>query len=87
MACCGRNNGECVCAKEATCSCGKQPALQCSMPLFLHPHPSYCNKAADENKMPTNTCACGKRAEDSCTCGRSDNNGTSNLETDFTTKK
>ena len=44
MACCGRNNGECVCAKEATCSCGKQPALQCSMPLFLHPHPScnYC---------------------------------------------
>ena len=44
MVCCGRNNGECVCAKEATCSCGKQPALQCSMPLFLHPHPScnYC---------------------------------------------
>lgn len=54
--------------------------------------------------MPTNTCACGKRAEgmclekfhteqnanvdtDACTCGRSDNNGTSNLETDFTTKK
>jgi hypothetical protein len=24
---------------------------------------------------------------DACTCGRSENNGTSNLETDFTTKK
>ena len=90
MTCCGRNNGECVCAKEATCSCGKQPALQCSMPLFLHPHPSCnycfqparapsssrdqlanmrrtdCAKAADENKMPANTCACGKRAEGMC---------------------
>lgn len=78
MTCCGRNNGaECVCAKEATCSCGKQPALQCN-----------CNKAADENKLPGNTCVCGKRAEGSCTCGRTDsNNGSSALETDFTTQK
>ncbi|KAH7400772.1 hypothetical protein DE146DRAFT_653939 [Phaeosphaeria sp. MPI-PUGE-AT-0046c] len=52
MTCCGRNNGECVCAKEATCSCGKQPALQCT-----------CEKATTENKLPTSTCACGKRAE------------------------
>ncbi|CAO2648011.1 Nn.00g089330.m01.CDS01 [Neocucurbitaria sp. VM-36] len=76
MACCGRNNGECVCAKEATCSCGKQPALQCT-----------CAKSATENKLPTSTCACGKRAEDSCTCSRSENSGSSSLETDFTTKK
>ncbi|OAL00497.1 hypothetical protein IQ06DRAFT_293824 [Phaeosphaeriaceae sp. SRC1lsM3a] len=76
MTCCGRNNGECVCAKEATCSCGKQPALQCT-----------CEKATTENKLPTSTCACGKRAEDSCTCGRSENNGSSALETDFTSKK
>ncbi|OAL49632.1 hypothetical protein IQ07DRAFT_588179 [Pyrenochaeta sp. DS3sAY3a] len=76
MTCCGRNTGECVCAKEATCSCGKQPALQCT-----------CAKSATENKLPTSTCACGKRAEGSCTCSRSEDNGSSALETDFTTKK
>ncbi|KAF2852898.1 hypothetical protein T440DRAFT_22445 [Plenodomus tracheiphilus IPT5] len=76
MACCGRNNGECVCAKEATCSCGKQPALQCT-----------CDKAVTENKLPSSSCACGKRAQDACTCSRAENNGSSNLETDFTTKK
>lgn len=69
MACCGRNNGACVCAQEATCSCGKQPALQCSTSLQLlgPPHTltrdTACAKAAAENKLPTSTCACGKRAE------------------------
>ncbi|KAF2199849.1 hypothetical protein GQ43DRAFT_456867 [Delitschia confertaspora ATCC 74209] len=77
MTCCGRNNGECVCAKEATCSCGKQPALQCK-----------CEKAATENKVTGSSCACGKRAEDACTCGRTAaTGGSSELETDFTTKK
>ncbi|KAF1959793.1 hypothetical protein CC80DRAFT_489879 [Byssothecium circinans] len=76
MTCCGRNNGECVCAQEAKCSCGKQPALQCT-----------CDKAATENKLPTSTCACGKRAENSCTCGRASDGGSSALETDFTTQK
>ncbi|KAF2872107.1 hypothetical protein BDV95DRAFT_606670 [Massariosphaeria phaeospora] len=76
MTCCGRNNGQCVCANEATCSCGKQPALQCT-----------CSKAATENKMSDSMCACGKRPEDACTCSRSDNAGSSELETDLTTKK
>ncbi|KAF2006851.1 hypothetical protein P154DRAFT_480617 [Amniculicola lignicola CBS 123094] len=74
--CCGRNNGECLCAKEATCSCGKQPALQCS-----------CDKAAEENKVPSSTCVCGKRAVGSCNCGRTEAGASSELETDFTTKK
>ncbi|KAH6859008.1 hypothetical protein BKA58DRAFT_393399 [Alternaria rosae] len=92
MVCCGRNNGTCVCAQEAKCSCGKQPALQCSMslPSFLHLMPSLptCDKAATENKLPADSsaCACGKRTEDACNCGRADN-GSSNLETDFTTSK
>ncbi|KAF1828683.1 hypothetical protein BDW02DRAFT_537749 [Decorospora gaudefroyi] len=57
MVCCARNNGTCVCAQEATCSCGKQPALQCT-----------CEKAATENKLPSDAsaCACGKRAEGTC---------------------
>lgn len=39
MTCCGRNNGECICATEARCSCGKQPALQCStFPSYLKLH-------------------------------------------------
>ncbi|KAI4613061.1 uncharacterized protein J4E88_001854 [Alternaria novae-zelandiae] len=78
MVCCGRNNGTCVCAQEAKCSCGKQPALQCT-----------CDKAATENKLPTDSsaCACGKRTEDACNCGRAENNGSSSLETDFTTSK
>ncbi|EDU51309.1 Metallothio domain containing protein [Pyrenophora tritici-repentis] len=76
MVCCGRNNGTCVCAQEATCSCGKQPALQCT-----------CDKAATENKLPSSACACGKRAEDACNCSRSETGASSNLETDFTTKK
>lgn len=64
-----------------------------------------CDKSVTENKLPTSTCACGKRAEgksrptaiegnvwademiDSCTCGRSEDNGSSALETDFTSKK
>ncbi|KAF2473365.1 uncharacterized protein BDR25DRAFT_282856 [Lindgomyces ingoldianus] len=76
MTCCGRNNGECVCAKEATCSCGKQPALQCT-----------CEKAATENKIAGSTCACGKRPETACTCGKASASASSELETDFTTKK
>jgi hypothetical protein len=37
--CCHRDgSAECVCAKQATCSCGKKPALQCD-----------CDKAATEN--------------------------------------
>ncbi|KAF2745087.1 hypothetical protein M011DRAFT_447894 [Sporormia fimetaria CBS 119925] len=78
MTCCGRNNGQCVCATEATCSCGKQPALQCT-----------CDKAATENKLPEHTCTCGKRPENGCTCGRSNKaaSGSAENETDFTTKK
>lgn len=63
MTCCGRNNGECVCAKEATCSCGKQPALQCSMPLFLHPHPScnYCFQPDHRAAHVINLLTCGEQ--------------------------
>lgn len=69
MVCCGRNNGACVCAQEATCSCGKQPALQCSTYTHIDLTPASadmhaaCEKAATENKLPESTCACGKRAE------------------------
>ncbi|KAF2280178.1 uncharacterized protein EI97DRAFT_429939 [Westerdykella ornata] len=79
MTCCGRNNGQCVCAAEATCSCGKQPALQCT-----------CEKAATENKLPEHTCVCGKRAEGACTCSRAKNESASANEAneiDFTTQK
>jgi hypothetical protein len=73
MVCCGRNNGTCVCAQEAKCSCGKQPALQCSMsplpPSPSHLLPTYrllhvltklsaCEKAVSENKLPEDSSAC-----------------------------
>jgi hypothetical protein len=44
------------------------PALQCSTSFSTYLH-NYvltclgCDKAATENKLPTSTCACGKRAE------------------------
>lgn len=31
--------------------------------IIANSHLADCAKAAEENKMPTNTCACGKRAE------------------------
>ena len=47
--CCGRTDGAgCVCATEAKCSCGKQAAMHCN-----------CEKAATENKVPSDACACG----------------------------
>ncbi|KAL1617456.1 hypothetical protein SLS54_007748 [Diplodia seriata] len=46
--CCKRDGTGCVCAKEATCSCGKQKALHCT-----------CEKASMENKLSGATCSCG----------------------------
>ena len=46
--CCGRKDGGgCVCAQEARCSCGKQPAMQCN-----------CERAATENKVVGAACSC-----------------------------
>ncbi|QDS75225.1 hypothetical protein FKW77_000332 [Venturia effusa] len=74
--CCGRSTGgDCVCAAEAKCSCGKQSALHCT-----------CEKASTENVVPANPCACGQRAADACTCGRASEGTTSANEIDFTTK-
>lgn len=47
--CCGRSDGNCVCAAQAKCSCGKQSALNCN-----------CEKAATENKVAGARCSCRK---------------------------
>ena len=70
---------ECVCAKISTCSCGAQPALKCN-----------CEKASIENVTPDagNSCACGKRARNGCTCGASGEcDGSREGEVDFTNLK
>ncbi|KAB8284532.1 hypothetical protein B0I72DRAFT_150069 [Yarrowia lipolytica] len=41
MTCCKKNNTTCICAQEATCSCGLKPAQQC-----------VCSKAPVENAKP-----------------------------------
>jgi hypothetical protein len=45
--CCGRSGGECVCAAQAMCSCGKQSALHCT-----------CEKATTENVLAGPRCSC-----------------------------
>ncbi|KAK7566238.1 adaptin N terminal region-domain-containing protein [Phyllosticta paracitricarpa] len=57
--CCKRDGSGCVCAQEATCSCGKQKALHCT-----------CEKASIENNVSGATCSCGQRAAGACTCNR-----------------
>lgn len=72
----GCSAAECVCAKKSTCSCGKNPALQCT-----------CEKASVENVVPVDgsSCACGKRAKGKCTCGINDEScAVREGETDFT---
>ncbi|KAG5363337.1 hypothetical protein CJU89_2506 [Yarrowia sp. B02] len=75
--CCKKSNS-CVCAIEATCSCGKMPAQHCD-----------CSKAAVENVKPTDACSCGMRQATQCTCSRKneENSGLMEGETDFTNMK
>ncbi|KIW08075.1 uncharacterized protein PV09_01013 [Verruconis gallopava] len=75
--CCGRSGSAgCVCAAEAKCSCGKNPAMHCN-----------CEKAATENQVPVDACACGMREKGSCTCNRAAMGISSSAnETDFTGK-
>ncbi|KAI1324745.1 hypothetical protein F5Y16DRAFT_380271 [Xylariaceae sp. FL0255] len=68
-------NNKHMTAKQATCSCGKNSALQCS-----------CAKAATENDTSGDRCQCGKRRAGQCTCGNQQS-ATNPNETDFTTKK
>ncbi|KAL0265206.1 hypothetical protein SLS55_001171 [Diplodia seriata] len=73
--CCKRDGTGCVCAKEATCSCGKQKALHCT-----------CEKASMENKLSGATCSCGmsrtlpsdlsQRSAGACTCNRASEENT-----------
>lgn len=71
MVCCkGSSPNDCVCAAQAKCSCGNKPAMQCD-----------CARAAEENKVGSNSCPCGKRNADACTCGSRDG------EIDFTNHK
>ncbi|KAK5718755.1 hypothetical protein LTR15_008489 [Elasticomyces elasticus] len=94
--------GGCICASEAKCSCGKQSALHCNCEkaqtenklqgarCSCNQRPAgecTCSRAQTENAEPKGeSCACGKRSSDSCTCGGTEA-GSSELETDFTTKK
>ncbi|CAI4213436.1 unnamed protein product [Parascedosporium putredinis] len=89
--------GSCVCAEQATCSCGKQSALHCTCDKapaensITGPSCSCgarpvgkctCANAASENQKPAgSTCSCGARPAGSCTCHNTAN------EIDFTTKK
>ncbi|OAA57905.1 copper resistance protein [Niveomyces insectorum RCEF 264] len=81
--CCGKGGADCVCAQNATCSCGKEAALHCT-----------CGRAAAENSTAGPRCMCGQRAAGTCTCGTDDGSktaavygGDSANETDFTTRK
>ncbi|KAB5566268.1 hypothetical protein GE09DRAFT_1284084 [Coniochaeta sp. 2T2.1] len=57
--CCGKDDKVCVCAKQATCSCGKTHALHCN-----------CEKAAKENHIEGPRCSCRARPAGECTCDR-----------------
>ncbi|KAJ5090501.1 hypothetical protein N7532_009185 [Penicillium argentinense] len=52
-------DGGCVCAAQAKCSCGKENALHCS-----------CNKSATENTISGPRCSCRSRPAGQCTCER-----------------
>lgn len=99
--CCKRDGSGCVCAKEATCSCGKQKALHCTCEKAATENKiagatcscgqraagaCTCNRSGEENTVTGDKCACGKRSSNSCTCAGAEL-GSSELETDFTTKK
>ncbi|KAJ8055217.1 hypothetical protein LXG23DRAFT_56760 [Yarrowia lipolytica] len=74
-----KNNTTCICAQEATCSCGLKPAQQC-----------VCSKAPVENAKPvSSTCSCGMRPANHCTCSRQgeENSGLLEGEVDFTNLK
>ncbi|KAL1840996.1 hypothetical protein VTJ49DRAFT_7550 [Mycothermus thermophilus] len=58
--CCGKSE-VCVCAQQATCSCGAKPALQCN-----------CEKAATENAVSGNRCSCQARPAGKCNCARAE---------------
>ncbi|KAI9151493.1 Proline iminopeptidase [Paramyrothecium foliicola] len=57
--CCGKDNVECACAKQATCSCGQKSAMHCT-----------CDKASSENKVEGPRCSCRARPAGECTCDR-----------------
>ncbi|KAK4133675.1 hypothetical protein BT67DRAFT_382285, partial [Trichocladium antarcticum] len=48
-------------AQQATCSCGKQPALHCN-----------CTQATAENAVAGARCSCRARPAGHCTCARAD---------------
>jgi hypothetical protein len=48
-------------AQQATCSCGKQSALQCN-----------CEKATTENSVSGDRCSCRARPAGKCNCSRSE---------------
>ncbi|OOF91295.1 hypothetical protein ASPCADRAFT_211125 [Aspergillus carbonarius ITEM 5010] len=52
-------DGNCVCAAQAKCSCGKENALHCT-----------CNKASTENTVAGARCSCRARPAGECTCER-----------------
>ncbi|KXG53833.1 uncharacterized protein PGRI_008830 [Penicillium griseofulvum] len=53
------DDGSCVCAAQAKCSCGEKTALHCS-----------CNKASSENAVSGPRCSCRSRPAGQCTCER-----------------
>ncbi|KAJ9129669.1 hypothetical protein NKR19_g10251 [Coniochaeta hoffmannii] len=63
--CCGKGDSGCVCAKQATCSCGKTHALHCT-----------CDKAPKENSVEGPRCSCRARPAGQCTCDRADTENT-----------
>ncbi|KAL1888035.1 hypothetical protein Sste5346_009832 [Sporothrix stenoceras] len=75
--CCkGGNAAECICAQNATCSCGKQSALHCN-----------CDRASAENTTSGDRCSCGQRPAGACTCATNPSEVNTANETDFTTRK
>lgn len=78
-------------AKQATCSCGKQSALNCTCEKAPYENKlsgarcscrarpageCNCDRASKENEpVSGSTCACGVRPADACTCDKSTSGG------------
>ncbi|BDD54941.1 hypothetical protein MPDQ_004027 [Monascus purpureus] len=60
LSCCKNSqDGSCICAAQAKCSCGKENALHCT-----------CDKASSENTITGSRCSCRARPAGQCTCER-----------------